>query len=54
LRVHVESHPGERIEQIARALRRTTRELARPVRRLLEQGTIAGRGVGRDTRYYRT
>jgi len=52
LLAHVRSHPGERIDQIASALRTTTRELALPARKLLLQGKIRTRDVKQATRYY--
>ena len=52
LRAHVTSHPGERIEQIASALRQPTGDLAQPVRSLLAQGKLKTKGVKRATRYY--
>jgi hypothetical protein len=52
LLAHIESHPGQRLEQIASALRRSTRALARPAKSLLAQGKIRTRVVRRATRYY--
>jgi len=52
LRTYIESHPGERIEQIATALRQSTGDLAEPARNLLEQGKIKTKGGKRATRYY--
>jgi hypothetical protein len=52
LLAHVQSNPGEPIEEIARALRQSTRALALPARNLLAQGRIRTRRVRGETRYY--
>lgn len=48
----VRSNPGERVEQLARALGTTTRELMQPVKRLILAGSLTTRGQKRGTRYY--
>jgi hypothetical protein len=52
LLAYVSAHPGERLEQIAAALRRSTSDLAPAARSLLAQGRIRTRGTRRATRYY--
>jgi hypothetical protein len=51
LLAYVGSHPGERIEQIAGALRRPASGLAPAARDLVAQGKIRTRGAGRAARY---
>jgi hypothetical protein len=49
---HVKAHPGERLEEIASALRRSPRTLALPARKLVATRRLKARGAGRATRYY--
>ena len=48
---HISKHPGQRIEQIAKDLGVTTKELALPTRKLLDEKKIRSRGQRRATRY---
>ena len=52
LHAHVTANPGERMEDIARALGSTTRDLALPVKKLLSDKRIRTEGQKRATRYY--
>jgi hypothetical protein len=52
LRDQIAKMPGTRIEPIAKAMGISTRELALPVRKLLESGTIRKKGVKRSTQYF--
>jgi CRP-like cAMP-binding protein len=48
----VAENPGLRIEQINKRLGTTTRELARPIRRLVSGGAIKVKGRKRSTTYH--
>ncbi len=52
LYAHIEANPGQRMEEIARALNSTTRDLALPVKKLLAERRIRTEGQKRATRYY--
>lgn len=49
---YVRDNPGRRVEQIAKALDASTKELALPIQHLLEEGAISKQGVKRATRYF--
>jgi hypothetical protein len=49
---HIEAHPGQRMEEIARALGSTTRDLALPVKKLLAERRIRTEGQKRATKYF--
>ena len=49
---HVASNPGQRMEQISKALGYTTTELTLPVKKLLSAGSIQVEGQKRATQYY--
>jgi hypothetical protein len=49
---YVGRNPGQRIEQIALGMGITTRELALPARKAIEDGAITTEGVKRATRYH--
>lgn len=49
---HVAANPGQRIEEIGKALGTPTRELALPVQKLLKAGEIKRKGERRATRYF--
>lgn len=51
LLAHIEAHPGQRIEEIARALGTTTRALAAPLKKLLWADLVRAQGERRATRY---
>lgn len=44
--------PGRGVEQLARELKTTTRDLALPVQRLLSTKRVTTKGVRRGTRYF--
>ena len=48
----IKSGPGRRIEDIAKAMRTTTKELALPARKLLEAKKIKTTGRKRATKYF--
>jgi hypothetical protein len=48
----IKSGPGRRIEQIAKQMRTTTKELALPARKLLEAKKIKTTGRKRATKYF--
>lgn len=52
LRDYVKSHPGERIEQIAKGMGVSTRELNLPAKKLLSQKMLKTRGEKRATKYF--
>ena len=49
---HIESNPGQGVEQIAKALSTTTKELTLPIRKLLADKKIFSKGQKRATRYF--
>lgn len=49
---HVKSHPGLRLEQIAKSLRRDTADLKRPVTLLMEAKKLRTEGQKRGTKYF--
>lgn len=49
---HIADNPGQRIEEIARALGVATRELQLPARKLLAGGRVRTEGQKRATRYF--
>ncbi len=49
---HVGKNPGQRMEQISKALGYTTTELTLPVKKLLSAGSIHVEGQKRATQYY--
>ncbi len=51
---YIRTHPGERLEQIGRALKRPTAPLKRPASRLLSTGVLRTEGRKRGTRYFAT
>ncbi len=51
---YIESHDGERIEQIAKALRVKTKDLKLPAMKLLASRKVKTRGEKRGTKYYAT
>jgi hypothetical protein len=52
LRDYVKSHPGQRIEQIAKGMGVSTRELNLPAKKLLAQKVLKTRGEKRATKYF--
>jgi hypothetical protein len=52
LRDYVKAHPGERIEQIAKGMGVSTRELNLPAKKLLAQKLLKTRGEKRATKYF--
>jgi hypothetical protein len=52
LRDYVKAHPGERIEQIAKGMGVSTRELNLPAKKLLSQKVLKTRGEKRATKYF--
>ena len=49
---HIKSNPGQGVEQIAKALSTTTKELTLPIRKLLADKKITSKGQKRATRYF--
>jgi len=52
LRDYVKAHPGQRIEQIAKGMGTSTRELNLPAKKLLSQKALKTRGEKRATKYF--
>lgn len=52
LRDYVKAHPGERIEQIAKGMGVSTRELNLPAKKLLAEKVLKTRGEKRATKYF--
>jgi hypothetical protein len=52
LRDYVKAHPGQRIEQIAKGMNVSTRELNLPAKKLLAQKALKTRGEKRATKYF--
>jgi DNA invertase Pin-like site-specific DNA recombinase len=52
LRDYVKAHPGQRIEQIAKGMGVSTRELNLPAKKLLSQKALKTRGEKRATKYF--
>jgi hypothetical protein len=52
LRDYVKAHPGQRIEQIAKGMGTSTRELNLPAKKLLSQKQLKTRGEKRATKYF--
>lgn len=52
LRDYVKAHPGQRIEQIAKGMSVSTRELNLPAKKLLSQKVLKTRGEKRATKYF--
>lgn len=48
----IKKQPGRRIEEIAESMETTTKELALPAKKLLEDKKIKTRGQKRATKYY--
>jgi uncharacterized protein YoaH (UPF0181 family) len=51
-RTHVAANPGQRIEQINRALGTSTKDLQLPIRKLIASGKITTKGSRRVTQYF--
>ena len=49
---HVKKNPGERMEQIGRALKYRTSQMTLPMHQLVEQGTVRTRGEKRSRQYF--
>jgi len=49
---HVRSNPGQRLEEMGRALSMDTKELKRPIAHLMAAGSLRTEGQKRGTRYY--
>lgn len=54
LREHVRRHPGSTALEIAAAIGMATREIARPIKKLIAAGDVRKTGVKSNTRYYAT
>lgn len=52
LTTHISKNPGQRVEQINNVLGTTTRDVRRPLAKLLEAGTVKTRGTRRATQYF--
>ena len=52
LRDYVKAHPGQRIEQIAKGMGTSTRELNLPAKKLLAQKALKTKGEKRATKYF--
>ncbi len=48
----IAKHPGLRVEEINKQLGTTTKELALPIKKLIEAKTIKAKGQRRSTKYY--
>ena len=48
---HIKGNPGQGVEQIAKALDTSTKELTLPIRKLLNDKKISSKGQKRATRY---
>jgi len=49
---HIKSNAGQGVEQIAKALGTTTKELTLPIRKLLGEKKVTSKGQKRATRYF--
>jgi hypothetical protein len=49
---HVKANPGQGVEQIAKALSTSTKELTLPIRKLLNDKKVSSKGQKRATRYF--
>lgn len=49
---HIESNPGQRVEQINKALRTTTKDVRLPLVKLINAGTVKTKGARRGTQYF--
>jgi predicted transcriptional regulator len=49
---HIQSNPGQRIEEIARAMGTSTKELNLPAKKLIQSKQVKTRGHKRATQYY--
>ena len=54
LQAFIASKPGQRMEQIGAALSTATKDLTRPLQKLLEAGSVRREGAKRASRYYPT
>ena len=52
LEAFVSANPGKRIEEIGKALSMPTAELSRPMKKLIDAGTVRFTGERRATRYF--
>lgn len=52
VRGYIEAHPGEGVEQIAKGLNSSSKELILPIRRLLASGQVSTSGHKRATKYF--
>jgi hypothetical protein len=48
----IKANPGQRIEQINKALGVSTKDLSLPIRKLIEGGDIRSEGAKRSTKYF--
>jgi hypothetical protein len=51
-RLYVANNPGQRIEEINRALGTSTKDLQLPIRKLIASGKITTKGTRRVTQYF--
>ncbi len=49
---HIKANPGQRLEQIGKALKLPTKDLKLPIQKLFEQKTISTKGEKRGTKYF--
>jgi hypothetical protein len=49
---HIQSNPGQRVEQINKALGTSTKDLTLPLQKLITEGGIRTEGVKRATTYF--
>lgn len=49
---YIKSNPGQGVEQIAKALATSTKELTLPIRKLLNDKKVGSKGQKRATRYF--
>jgi len=49
---YIQSHPGQRLEEIGKGVGAPTKELKLPIQKLFEQESITTKGVKRGTKYF--
>ena len=52
LHAYIKAHPGKRIEEIARGMRKTTKDLVLSAKKLLTEKKAKTKGQKRATRYF--
>ncbi len=49
---HIKANPGQRLEQIGKAIKSPTKDLKLPIQKLFEQKSISTKGEKRGTKYF--